>query len=107
VPLARFAARTAAPALVVATLVLAAGPGAGPAAAAPDAAPPKPAAKVVACFLLNAMTRSTPDLPRRETLLRAALTEGCLTLPEASPFRGQGVTEEAQPDEARPGRRRV
>jgi hypothetical protein len=43
---------------------------------------------VVACFLLNSMTRSAPERARREDLLRAALKTGCLGLPEASPFRG-------------------
>ncbi len=41
-----------------------------------------------ACFLLNSMARSAPALERRENLLKAAISTGCLGLPEANPFRG-------------------
>ncbi len=55
-------------------------------ARAPDASMPD--AHTLACFLLNSMTRAAPERARRETLLRAALSSGCLAMPAASPFRG-------------------
>ncbi|WP_162906913.1 hypothetical protein [Algihabitans albus] len=70
--------------------------------AAAGASTEKPAeARTLACFLLNSMTRSAVDLERREELLQAAISTGCLGLPEASPFRGgklrkaQAVKEQA------------
>lgn len=53
---------------------------------APDARMPD--ARTLACFLLNSMTRAAPERARREALLRAALSSGCLALPAANPFRG-------------------
>jgi hypothetical protein len=69
-------------------------------AAQPASAGAPPDARTLACFLLNSMTRSAPALERREVLLQAALANGCLALPGASPFRG-GARQQAQAPPAR------